>query len=251
MLVGAGARQRRFTVHHEIITNRSKFFRAARPERSTSDESKPVDLQHCDPDIFAYYLHCVYRDAVPYFDIFNDGDEGNDTYTMEVIREDPDAADQYYEYLMKLYTIADRLQDPITANMVIDEVRRISQKACLPQTDALGHAFDHTLPGDKMRKVLADMFIFSGDELLGVSYPAKFLRLVVKRFKLMRATNSEVGNAATKVGEETLWALGDDDRGHQARREYHQEIEEDSKPEEGSEMKEDSETREGQEGVSE
>jgi hypothetical protein len=91
VLVGAGAKQRRFTVHHDLITKRSKFFRAARSERWTLIKSKPADLQHCDPDIFAKYLHCIYRDAVPFYDMFyDDGDtvETNATYTMDVIRTD-------------------------------------------------------------------------------------------------------------------------------------------------------------------
>ena len=242
MLVGAGAKQRRFTVHHDLITKRSKFFRAARSERWTLIKSKPADLQHCDPDIFAKYLHCIYRDAVPFYDMFyDDGDtvETNATYTMDVIRTDSYFADQYYEYLVKLYTTADSLQDPTTANMVIDEMRRISQQAAEPNSETLELVFDHTVPGDNMRKVLADIFIFNGHELGdAIDYPPDFLKLIVERFKTMRETNSEVRDAATKVGKKTLWAFGGGEAGDQACREYHQETEEDSKMEEGSEVEE-------------
>jgi hypothetical protein len=238
VLVGAGAEQRRFTVDHELITKRSRFFRTA---RRTTGKSKPVDLQDRDPEIFAHYLHCVYRDAVPYYNMFVDDeddeeyDEEHDaTYAMELICSDKYWADKYYEYLVKLYTTADGLQDPITANMVIDEVRRISRKASTPQSDALEYAFEHTLPGDNMRKVLADIFIFSGDVFDDdIDYPADFLKLVLERFKTMRETNTEVGDATTKVGEKTLWAFGGSEGGHQACRKYHQETEEDTKMEEG------------------
>jgi hypothetical protein len=235
-------------VHHELITKRSGFFRAARSEMSTLAKSKPTYLPKHDPKIFAHYLHCVYRDAVPFFDWWEDGDDDNASYTMDVICTESDFADYYYEYLVKLYTTADSLQDPITANMAIDEVRRISQKARRPQSDALDHAFDHTSPGDNMRKVLADIYIFSGDgDLDDIDYPADFLKLVVERFTAMREKNSKVGGAAKKVARKTLWALGDDVSGHQARREYHQETESDSELKEDEEMEGDGGAEEDEE----
>ena len=242
MIVGAGDYQQRFIIHHELITKRSKFFRAARSETWTSDTSKPADLQHHEPKFFAHYLHCIYRDAVPFYDMwFDDGDtvETNAIHTMDVIRTDSFFADQYYEYLVKLYITADSLQDPTTANMVIDETRRISQQAAEPKSETLQLAFDHTVPSDNMRNVLADIFILNGHELGdAIDYPPDFLKLIVERFKTMRETNSEVRDAATKVGKKTLWAFGGGEGGHQACREYHQETEEDSKMEEGSEVEE-------------
>lgn len=228
VLVGAGAKQRRFTVHHDLITKRSKFFRAARSERWTLDKSKPADLQHCDPDIFANYLHCVYHDTVPLYDRWKDGDDINASYAMELMCRETWFADKYYEHLVKLYTTADSLEDPITANMVVDEVRRISQKACPPLASKVKLAFDNTVLGDNMRKVLADIFVSVSDargdeDLEDVDYPEDFLKLVVERFKTMRGY-TRVEDATTKIAEKTLWALGDDECGRLARRQYHREI---------------------------
>jgi hypothetical protein len=187
-------------------------------------------LQHSDPDTFAHYLHCVYRDAVPFF---NPEDGGSDEERiMCELGYDSDVADDYYEHLVRLYIMADSLQDPITANMVIDETRRISQQSCTPQTNTLKLAFDQTLPGDGMRNVLADTFIFGGDEDPDdIDYPAGFLKLVVERYKAMRERNSEVGAAVRKVGEETLWDFKSTSRrdydGLWTGQDYRQKVEED------------------------
>jgi hypothetical protein len=221
VLVGAEPKRQSFTVHHDIITKRSGFFRAARSEHWTSDKSKPVDLQHCDPTVFAHYLHCVYRGEVPFFDIYGDGQEINGQYTMKEMCREPDIANEYYEYLVKLYITADSLQDPITANLVIDEVRRISQRACIPGGSALTLAFDQTLEGDGLRNVLADIVIVCGDEYDdGVDHSIDFLKLVMKRSKTVRSTTREVQAATEEVGDETLWAFGGDE--DWVRCEYHQ-----------------------------
>jgi hypothetical protein len=52
---------KRFTVHTDIFTKRSKLFAAARkPEWVAGDAIKPVDLSDVDPDVFQAYLNCVY-----------------------------------------------------------------------------------------------------------------------------------------------------------------------------------------------
>jgi hypothetical protein len=52
---------KRFTVHSDIFTQRSRFLAAARkPEWIAGDPSKPVDLSDEDPDVFQAYLNCIY-----------------------------------------------------------------------------------------------------------------------------------------------------------------------------------------------
>ncbi|KAM0710413.1 hypothetical protein Q7P35_002775 [Cladosporium inversicolor] len=52
---------KRFTIHTDIFTKRSKFFAAAcRSEWVAGGSSKPVDLSDEDPDVFHAYLNCVY-----------------------------------------------------------------------------------------------------------------------------------------------------------------------------------------------
>lgn len=52
---------KRFTVHTDVLTRKSKFLAAARKsEWLAGDSSKPVDLSDEDPDVFQDYLNCVY-----------------------------------------------------------------------------------------------------------------------------------------------------------------------------------------------
>lgn len=61
MAVGkAPGPQQLFTVHHDVLTARSEFFRAARSSQWMSDPSKATDLEDEDPEVFVYYLNCVY-----------------------------------------------------------------------------------------------------------------------------------------------------------------------------------------------
>jgi hypothetical protein len=52
---------KRFTIHTDIFTKRSRFLAAARkPEWIAEDPSKPVDLSDEDLEVFQAYLNCVY-----------------------------------------------------------------------------------------------------------------------------------------------------------------------------------------------
>jgi hypothetical protein len=52
---------KRFTLHTDVFTRRSKFLAAARkPEWVAEDSTKPVDLSDEDPHVFQAYLNCVY-----------------------------------------------------------------------------------------------------------------------------------------------------------------------------------------------
>lgn len=64
MLVGSDSTQQRFTIHHGVFAKRSRFLKAARSSSWCSDPKTPVDLTDADPDVFADYMHCVYRDKV-------------------------------------------------------------------------------------------------------------------------------------------------------------------------------------------
>lgn len=59
VLVGKEPNQKRFTVHHDLLVQRSEFFKAARSSRWTQAE-QPTTLVDHDPDTFSIYLHCLY-----------------------------------------------------------------------------------------------------------------------------------------------------------------------------------------------
>ena len=59
VLVGKEPDQQRFTVYHDLLTERSEFFRAARSERWSHDPTKPTTLDDVTVEVFSAYLHCV------------------------------------------------------------------------------------------------------------------------------------------------------------------------------------------------
>jgi RNA recognition motif-containing protein len=62
VLVGKEPNQQRFTVHHDLLVQRSEFFKAARSSRWTQAD-RPTNLEDHDPETFSTYLHCLYFGA--------------------------------------------------------------------------------------------------------------------------------------------------------------------------------------------
>jgi hypothetical protein len=59
IVVGKQPNQKSFTAYHDLLIQRSDFFRAARSERWSQDPTKPTTLDDVDVEIFSTYLHCV------------------------------------------------------------------------------------------------------------------------------------------------------------------------------------------------
>lgn len=62
VLVGKAPNQERFTVHHDLIVQRSEFFRAASSSCSTETDELTT-LEDHEPEVFSVYLHCLYFGA--------------------------------------------------------------------------------------------------------------------------------------------------------------------------------------------
>ena len=112
VLVGSPPDQKASTVPHALLVNRSEFFNTTRSARGTTltpSSLKPVDLTEEGPDVFMAYLHCVCWDVI--------------------IRDPRTEGDvQRYDDLIELYTLADRLMDFTTANLVIDKIISSAEK---------------------------------------------------------------------------------------------------------------------------
>jgi hypothetical protein len=59
VLVGMERKQQRFTVYHDLLTQRPGFMRAARSGRWSTDPKKPTILDDHKPQVFSAYLLCV------------------------------------------------------------------------------------------------------------------------------------------------------------------------------------------------
>jgi hypothetical protein len=76
LLVGKAPNQQRFTVYHDLLVQRSEFFRAARSSRWTK-EGKPTTLDDYNPEVFSTYLYCLYFGASAVKDRLNSIVEDN------------------------------------------------------------------------------------------------------------------------------------------------------------------------------
>jgi hypothetical protein len=191
--VGSAPEQQLFTLHHEIFTRRSRFFRVARSERWTPG-TKPTELHEHYAGIFNLYVHCVYRNVLPSMEasIFLPPNNGNATdppqspeqaQQGEVNRKD--LIDLRYEALINLYILADVLLDPTTANMAIDEIRRFRLDVkSNPGAHVITFIYNSTKEGDGLRKVLADFFIYSYTSLYMPKgdVPNDFFKFLMQRY---------------------------------------------------------------------
>lgn len=160
---------------------RSGFFKVARSARWATDPSKPVSLEDDGPDVFSTYLHCVYFDevvipttSVPLSLMFR---------RLEEARQGE--ADQKFEALVSTYVLADKLRDPITANMVSDKILEVSHDTSkVPSAKAVTITYQSTTDRDPLRILLRDMCMYHSRTLPtggDVSWPVEFLQDVVNK----------------------------------------------------------------------
>ncbi|TLD06833.1 hypothetical protein E2P81_ATG10233 [Venturia nashicola] len=97
--------------------------------------------------------------------------------------------------LFNLYTLADKLMDPTTANMVIDEIiRKLQQGVITPGLVAITHVYNSTLHGCPMRKLIRDWYIYKAsyawvDDLQEKDYPVQMIQDVLRETWKLRKKN--------------------------------------------------------------
>lgn len=197
VLVGTAPNQERFIVHYDIVAKRSEFFRAARSERWTPG-TKPTDLHEHDPETFDRYLHCVYHNELPVrpdpvgelppdADRIRNPNEYREQQSQRTAAKRRFVVERYRE-LVSLYILADSLLDPITANLVIDQIAVLGWDSFqLPGEGLIKLAFFSTRGNDGLRKLLADFYIYMDETLPEGDFPKAFLSLVVERFLAAKA----------------------------------------------------------------
>ena len=120
--------------------------------------------------------------------------------------------------LIKLYLLADKLQDLATANMVIDELMDFVAKAAqIPRYAPTSLAYNSTAGNNPLRALLRDYWVYQmptdgADLLKANNFPKDFLRDVAAEFMLLR-----LGKATTqdckrdKCSEKCLYHQHDDE----------------------------------------
>ena len=127
-----------FVVHKDVICTRSSFLKAAC--ECWIKRLEPVELLDDDAQTFNHWLHYVY---------FNKPPMTNDLHEEDVFRA-----------VVKAYILSDKLGDLRSANIIIDELMRLSDElGKVPCGDLLIHAWTKTPENSLLRLLFIDYIV--------------------------------------------------------------------------------------------
>lgn len=242
VVVGKGCSSQRFTVHSNVLTSRSSFFKAARKPEWLTDPTKPTDLQDEEPEVFSRYMNCVYfgikafqlSENIPKDDRDDkerDDKLGSDAFLCSeaehaaVYKEEPgsnycDYLRQCFRILIDLYLLADRLRDLKTANLVMDELVRFGNEGESYSDEIIRRVYGSTVHGNPLRKLMRDDCVYETDSVNYMRLHVEgghpdFARDVMVEFLRLRDHN-----ATRKV--ENVYSLHDNHRALVDKCHYHQ-----------------------------
>jgi hypothetical protein len=180
VVVGYPPDQETFKVPRKLLVCRSDFFATVRSPRWLNlcqSWGKPVDLTEEFPDTFTSYLHCVCWDSV-----------------VPNARMEGDV--QRYDFLIQLYTLADRLLDFTTADLVIDKIiSSVHEQLLLPGLEDIQLVYYTTPEGSPLRRLMVDYCVYSeAGHLSGPKdeYPHEYLQEVVEKFMALKEPIQDV-----------------------------------------------------------
>jgi hypothetical protein len=174
-------------VYHELLTQHSGFFDAARSARWT-DSKKPTILQDHEPEVFSAYLHCIYFGAAGLaMDFTPPVSDKSDQMKVgpEMASDTLDANTFKKKLLISLYLLADKLIDPVTTNFAIDElIALVSSSRLNFGLDEVNLVYSTTTSGCPLRTYIRDWFVHEpsptvNNILQSSDYPYELLREIV------------------------------------------------------------------------
>lgn len=97
------------------------------------------------------------------------GQEGLKHYADDIkLIAEPDRVDKAnagFQQLIRVYLLADKLQDLVTTNVAIDEIMRFSDiSGRVPCSDNYHHVYDNTMPRSPLRALMRDFWVYEMDE---------------------------------------------------------------------------------------
>ena len=141
-----------FRVHTEPTTQHSTFFKAACSDRwNNTDTPNPIKLPEDDPDLFDFYLHCVYTKSTGTENVA----EALDTTERRAQRQ------QRQKLLIKTHILADKLGDFITANLLLDAlVDDYYKYRYVPGGHTIEFVFSNTPADSPLQRLLLDIYVY-------------------------------------------------------------------------------------------
>lgn len=149
--MGEGDKIQTFDVHESLITGRSLFFKKAVSGTWREAQDRLVNLPEDEPATFRCYLHLLYTNTLAIMSgslpkTFHEGDE--------------------VFGLVKLYVLAEKLQDVDTKNIVLEATMLSYQKDkrgisdYVPKVQEVRIVYTGTTSGSPMRKLLVDLYTY-------------------------------------------------------------------------------------------
>ena len=131
--VGDGEEQQHYTLHKNLLIQKSSYFRAA----LTADFKEAVDgaitLSEEDPSTFQHFVQWL--------------------YTGSVLKPPSTTA----ECLTRVYVLGDRLQCPDLQSVCYKEIRFVLQKTQWPSVAAVKYLYENTASGCELRTFYAEV----------------------------------------------------------------------------------------------
>lgn len=118
----------------------------------------------------------------------------------EHYRRKNELADEHYDKLIKLYLLADKLQDIATTNMVMDKIEQFYRTTQVhPGQSTVYTVYHSTERGSPLRKLLRNMWFYYTDKMTiwraqEHGFPKEFLRDEFEHFIMVKAAGKGLDN---------------------------------------------------------
>ncbi|KAL8734578.1 MAG: hypothetical protein Q9166_001478 [cf. Caloplaca sp. 2 TL-2023] len=141
--VFVGTSKKPFIVHRDLLIAKSTFFNAALTGTWKEATEGKIRLTEEDPAIFSTYVLWIY----------------NQNWTC-----DGDGKELTFDACCRLYILADKFGSEALQNLAIDKLRhRVMGKHTGLHLPTIAFAYEATLPGSPLRKLLADYIVLKAD----------------------------------------------------------------------------------------
>lgn len=224
--VGQEPNQQSFSVHHDIIIQRSAYLRDLRVQQMAEFPDSVIVLCDADPEVFNAYLHCVYfgrkslknhvaamAEERPYYPENPSDDDNGEGGATGAGGAGSDAAgtdktskseDETVEkFLVNLYLLAIKLIDPTTANLAINALVHFVDTDRFISNEMVHFVYNSTPKDSKLRLLFRDIHIHSMEDswltdiTAGMQYPYDFVCEVMCRVWHLKRSKSRKSAGVT------------------------------------------------------
>jgi hypothetical protein len=155
--VVVGRKAQSFTVHLDLLTYHSPFFRAALTGSFKEAEKKLVTLSETYVETFELFVHWLYHQQFP--------TDVDSPQLLALYHDDEDSSFQF-EVLVRLYVFCDKYDVPGLKRQCLDALfDHLTDAPELPHLNDVGIAFDNLDDKDPLRRMITDSYCYwsSGD----------------------------------------------------------------------------------------